>query len=149
MLFIPQWILGEHPQGTVMIFLYFSQEIAILKLPCHVCLSTAKHLRPSHRMAVFLGAALMCSRCHAGLTKLDDANDAGGRNSEQCTLILTEGDSAKSLVIAGMSVAGRDKFGVFPLRCRPTLWRQNSMQTQQLDVVKSHALCGMKIQPKD
>ncbi|CAL8463907.1 g3442 [Coccomyxa elongata] len=51
-----------------------------------------------------------------GLTKLDDANDAGGRNSEQCTLILTEGDSAKSLVIAGMSVAGRDKFGVFPLR---------------------------------
>ncbi len=56
---------------------------------------------------------------HAGLTKLDDANDAGGRNSEQCTLILTEGDSAKSLVIAGMSVAGRDKFGVFPLRSVP------------------------------
>ena len=54
--------------------------------------------------------------CTAGLTKLDDANNAGGRNSEQCTLILTEGDSAKSLVIAGMSVAGRDNFGVFPLR---------------------------------
>lgn len=53
----------------------------------------------------------------AGLTKLDDANDAGGRGSESCTLILTEGDSAKSLVIAGMSVAGRDKFGVYPLRC--------------------------------
>ncbi len=52
----------------------------------------------------------------AGLTKLDDANNAGGRTSEQCTLILTEGDSAKSLVIAGMSVAGRDNFGVFPLR---------------------------------
>ena len=52
----------------------------------------------------------------AGLTKLDDANNAGGRSSEQCTLILTEGDSAKSLVIAGMSVAGRDNFGVFPLR---------------------------------
>lgn len=60
-----------------------------------------------------------CSRSEmldAGLTKLDDANNAGGRNSEQCTLILTEGDSAKSLVIAGMSVAGRDNFGVFPLR---------------------------------
>lgn len=52
----------------------------------------------------------------AGLTKLDDANNAGGRSSEQCTLILTEGDSAKSLVVAGMSVAGRDNFGVFPLR---------------------------------
>ena len=45
-----------------------------------------------------------------------DANDAGGRHSEQCTLILTEGDSAKSLVVGGLSVAGRDKFGVFPLR---------------------------------
>jgi DNA topoisomerase-2 len=55
------------------------------------------------------------ARC-AGLTKLDDANDAGGRGSGACTLILTEGDSAKSLVVAGMSVAGRDKFGVYPLR---------------------------------
>jgi DNA topoisomerase-2 len=62
---------------------------------------------------------LLSTFMHAGLTKLDDANDAGGRNSDQCTLILTEGDSAKSLVIAGMSVAGRDKFGVFPLRPVP------------------------------
>ena len=52
----------------------------------------------------------------AGLPKLMDANDAGGRNSEHCTLILTEGDSAKSLVVGGLSVAGRDRFGVFPLR---------------------------------
>ena len=52
-----------------------------------------------------------------GLPKLMDANDAGGRNSELCTLILTEGDSAKSLVVGGLSVAGRDRFGVFPLRC--------------------------------
>jgi DNA topoisomerase-2 len=26
-----------------------------------------------------------------GLAKLDDANNAGGRNASQCTLILTEG----------------------------------------------------------
>eukprot|EP00887_Chlorella_sp_A99_P005643 scaffold1.g5643.t1 len=51
-----------------------------------------------------------------GVPKLDDANDAGGRNSEHCTLILTEGDSAKSLAVAGLSVVGRDRFGVFPLR---------------------------------
>lgn len=31
--------------------------------------------------------------------KLEDANDAGGRNSEKCTLILTEGDSAKALAV--------------------------------------------------
>lgn len=52
-----------------------------------------------------------------GIPKLDDANDAGGRNSHQCTLILTEGDSAKTLAISGLSVVGRDHFGVFPLRC--------------------------------
>ena len=55
----------------------------------------------------------------AGIPKLEDANDAGGRNSEHCTLILTEGDSAKSLAVAGLSVVGRDRFGVFPLRCPP------------------------------
>ncbi len=52
----------------------------------------------------------------AGIPKLDDANDAGGRNSEHCTLILTEGDSAKALAVSGLSVVGRDKYGVFPLR---------------------------------
>eukprot|EP00959_Pyramimonas_sp_CCMP1952_P374313 7839063-Pyramimonas_sp.AAC.1 len=30
-----------------------------------------------------------------GIPKLDDANDAGTKNSQDCTLILTEGDSAK------------------------------------------------------
>ena len=52
----------------------------------------------------------------SGIAKLDDANEAGGRNSEKCTLILTEGDSAKALAVSGLSVVGRDYFGVFPLR---------------------------------
>ena len=50
------------------------------------------------------------------MPKLDDANWAGGPKSEQCTLILTEGDSAKALAISGLSVIGRDKYGVFPLK---------------------------------
>lgn len=53
---------------------------------------------------------------NAGIPKLDDANNAGGRGSDKCTLILTEGDSAKSLAISGLSVVGRDHYGVFPLR---------------------------------
>jgi DNA topoisomerase-2 len=53
----------------------------------------------------------------AGITKLSDANDAGTRNSGSCTLILTEGDSAKSLAMSGLSVVGHDHWGVFPLRC--------------------------------
>ncbi|KAM4843786.1 DNA topoisomerase 2-alpha isoform 2-T2 [Thomomys bottae] len=51
-----------------------------------------------------------------GIPKLDDANDAGSRNSTECTLILTEGDSAKTLAVSGLGIVGRDKFGVFPLR---------------------------------
>ncbi|KAL4217342.1 DNA topoisomerase 2-beta [Mactra antiquata] len=51
-----------------------------------------------------------------GIPKLDDANDAGTKHSLDCTLILTEGDSAKSLAVAGLGVIGRDRYGVFPLR---------------------------------
>ncbi|KAK3155000.1 hypothetical protein QOZ80_2BG0197570 [Eleusine coracana subsp. coracana] len=51
-----------------------------------------------------------------GLAKLEDANDAGGKDSDKCTLILTEGDSAKALAMAGISEVGRDRYGVFPLR---------------------------------
>ncbi|KAH9385556.1 DNA topoisomerase II [Nematocida major] len=51
-----------------------------------------------------------------GIPKLDDANNAGTRYAAQCTLILTEGDSAKSLAVCGLSVIGRDNYGVFPLR---------------------------------
>ncbi|XP_010138483.1 PREDICTED: DNA topoisomerase 2-alpha, partial [Buceros rhinoceros silvestris] len=51
-----------------------------------------------------------------GVPKLDDANDAGSKNSLDCTLILTEGDSAKTLAVSGLGVVGRDKYGVFPLR---------------------------------
>lgn len=48
--------------------------------------------------------------------KLDDANKAGTNQSNKCTLILTEGDSAKAFAIAGLSIVGRDYYGVFPLR---------------------------------
>ena len=51
-----------------------------------------------------------------GIPKLEDANDAGTKNSEYCTLILTEGDSAKSLAMAGIEIVGRDRYGVFPLK---------------------------------
>ncbi len=50
------------------------------------------------------------------IEKLDDANWAGGRNSHKTSLFLTEGDSAKSFVIDGISVIGKDCYGVFPLR---------------------------------
>jgi DNA topoisomerase-2 len=36
--------------------------------------------------------------------------------SNKCTLILTEGDSAKALAMSGIEQLGRDCYGVFPLR---------------------------------
>lgn len=51
-----------------------------------------------------------------GIPKLDDANAAGTAKSAQCTLILTEGDSAKALAVSGLGVVGRDFYGVFPLK---------------------------------
>nr|NVI79317.1 topoisomerase 2 [Cucujiformia] len=50
------------------------------------------------------------------ISKLEDANKAGGDQGLKCTLILTEGDSAKSLAVSGLGVIGRDYYGVFPLR---------------------------------
>jgi len=69
-----------------------------------------------------------------GITKLDDANFAGTgednfcdctfsrmicfsiAKSKDCTLILTEGDSAKALAMSGLGVVGRDYYGAFPLK---------------------------------
>ena len=50
------------------------------------------------------------------IPKLDDANNAGTKKSNECTLILTEGDSAKTMAISGLSIIGRDNYGVFPLK---------------------------------
>ena len=51
-----------------------------------------------------------------GIPKLEDANKAGTKESTNCVLILTEGDSAKAFAMAGLSIIGRDYYGVFPLK---------------------------------
>ena len=63
-----------------------------------------------------------------GITKLDDANYAGTNKSRECTLILTEGDSAKALAISGLGVVGRDYYGVFPLKGKLLNVREASHQ---------------------
>ena len=50
------------------------------------------------------------------LVKLNDAKWAGTKNSSQCKLILTEGDSAKTFALSGLDIIGNEKYGVFPLR---------------------------------
>ncbi|QTF49396.1 topoisomerase II [Acanthamoeba polyphaga mimivirus] len=48
--------------------------------------------------------------------KLYNAHKAGTKEGYKCTLILTEGDSAKTFAMSGLNVIGRDYYGVFPLR---------------------------------
>jgi DNA topoisomerase-2 len=51
-----------------------------------------------------------------GITKLEDALFAGTAKSGECTLILTEGDSAATSAISGLKEVGRERWGVFPLK---------------------------------
>ncbi|KAJ3018452.1 DNA topoisomerase 2 [Thoreauomyces humboldtii] len=82
----------------------------------------------------------------SGIAKLDDANNAGTRNGQKCTLILTEGDSAKALAISGLSVVGRDNFGVFPLRGKVLNVREAShkqiMDNAEINAIKQ--ILGLK-----
>uniref|UniRef100_A0A6C0CBD7 DNA topoisomerase (ATP-hydrolyzing) n=1 Tax=viral metagenome TaxID=1070528 RepID=A0A6C0CBD7_9ZZZZ len=50
------------------------------------------------------------------IDKLFEAHQAGKKEAALCTLMLTEGDSAKAFAMAGFNETGRDHFGVFPLR---------------------------------
>ncbi|PAV63041.1 hypothetical protein WR25_09079 isoform B [Diploscapter pachys] len=74
-----------------------------------------------------------------GIPKLEDANEAGTKNSMQCTLILTEGDSAKTLAVSGLGVVGRDKYGVFPLRGKLLNVRDGNLKQIQ-DNIEINAL---------
>ncbi len=77
-----------------------------------------------------------------GIPKLEDANDAGTKNSSQCTLILTEGDSAKTLAVSGLGVVGRDRYGVFPLRGKMLNVREGShKQVRACSHSRVHLAC--------
>ncbi len=57
--------------------------------------------RASGRGSFNHGLIILASEfINCGIPKLEDANDAGGKHSQECTLILTEGDSAKALAVA-------------------------------------------------
>jgi DNA topoisomerase-2 len=51
-----------------------------------------------------------------GIPKLTDANWAGTSDSDKCTLILCEGDSAKAGILSGLIPDDRNTIGVYPLK---------------------------------
>ncbi|QPG73647.1 hypothetical protein FOA43_000959 [Brettanomyces nanus] len=75
-----------------------------------------------------------------GYPKLEDANRAGTREGHKCTLILTEGDSALTLAVAGLAVVGRNYYGCYPLRGKMLNVREASldqiMKNQEIQAIK-------------
>ena len=53
---------------------------------------------------------------HSSPDKLYPALKAGTAEGYKCTIILTEGDSAKSFAMSGFGVTGRNYYGAFPLK---------------------------------
>jgi DNA topoisomerase-2 len=82
-----------------------------------------------------------------GLPKLQDAHYAGSDKAGECCLILTEGDSAKALAVAGLSELGRDRYGVYPLRGKLLNVRdaasQRVLDNAELSAVKT--ILGLKM----
>lgn len=75
-----------------------------------------------------------------GIPKLDDAVYAGTKDSAKCTLILTEGDSAKAMALSGLSQEQRKYYGVYPLKGKVLNVKEKSdakvEQTQEIAELK-------------
>lgn len=84
---------------TPVLFLLWQLKMSVMKKACDVDHSHPENDTMMHRNDLFSHFRVL-----------------GGKHSSECTLILTEGDSAKSLAVSGLGVIGRDRYGVFPLR---------------------------------
>lgn len=78
--------------------------------------------------------------------KLVDANLAGTRRGYECTLILTEGDSAKGLAVSGRAILDPDRIGVFPLRGKMLNVRDASIDqiTKNQEIQNIKQFLGLK-----
>jgi len=85
------------------------------------------------------------------IPKLDDANKAGTSDSLKCTLILTEGDSAKTTAVSGLSVVGRDYYGVFPLRGKLLNTREASFSqiSKNEEILNIKKILGLQTDTKN
>lgn len=84
------------------------------------------------------------------ITKLDDAEMAGTKEAYKCTLILTEGDSAKTMAICGLKIIGRKYNGVFPLKGKLINVRNSSRLkvSQNQEIKNIMNILGLNIKKK-
>jgi len=76
------------------------------------------------------------------IPKLIDAHHAGSKRGDECTLILTEGDSAKAMAVAGISVIpnGHDLYGVYPLKGKML----NTRDKEDINIAQNKEICDIK-----
>ncbi|ODA76301.1 hypothetical protein RJ55_08146 [Drechmeria coniospora] len=85
-------------------------------------------------------------RSRVSNAKLVEANLAGTRRGHECTLILTEGDSAKGLAVTGRAILDPDRIGVFPLRGKMLNVRDASIDqiTKNQEIQNIKQFLGLK-----
>ncbi|KAF4973719.1 hypothetical protein FZEAL_9246 [Fusarium zealandicum] len=85
-------------------------------------------------------------RSRVSNAKLVEANLAGTRHGHLCTLILTEGDSAKGLAVSGRAILDPDKIGVFPLRGKMLNVRDANLDqiTKNQEIQNIKQILGLK-----
>lgn len=85
-------------------------------------------------------------RSRVSNAKLVEANLAGTRRGHECTLILTEGDSAKGLAVSGRAILDPDRIGVFPLRGKLLNVRDASLDqiTKNQEIQNIKQFLGLK-----
>ncbi|KFA60232.1 hypothetical protein S40285_07732 [Stachybotrys chlorohalonatus IBT 40285] len=85
-------------------------------------------------------------RSRVSNAKLVEANWAGTKRGHDCTLILTEGDSAKGLAVSGRAILDPDRIGVFPLRGKMLNVRDASIDqiTKNQEIQSIKQILGLK-----
>jgi DNA topoisomerase-2 len=71
---------------------------------------------------------------------LEDATNAGTSKSNQCSLFLTEGLSASSFAVSGLSVIGRANYGIFSLKGVVL----NVREATQVQLLKNEEILNIK-----
>lgn len=100
-------------------------ELKLKKSAVAKTIQAEQNLRDEHRAKVATagGSSVGGNMRAPNIENYETAHLAGKKNpnwkEDPVTLILTEGISAKQFAVAGLSVVGRAKYGVFPLKGKP------------------------------
>lgn len=78
------------------------------------------------------------------IPKLYDAERAGTKDSNDCYLIVTEGDSAATTALSGMNVVGRTHFGVYPLKGKLLNPRDGSPSSSAIKIGENKEFTELK-----